>query len=116
MAREGLPALAGLTCRPILVSSRTYVVTAIAGDTDVLIALAATLPRQIDMTNQVHQLTSGWNEVLALWARVGGVARSMRPEPHPNFDRRIKFDRLVLREDGRGHVCSSVEGAMRLVL
>src|SRR5262249_13339951 len=37
-------------------------------------------------------------------------------QPDPNFDRRIKFDRLVLREDGRGHVCSSVEEAMGLVL
>jgi len=82
----------------------------------VLIALAATLPRQIEMTNQVHQLTSGWNDVLALWARVGEVARSMRPEPDPNFDRRIKFDRLLLREDGRGRVCSSVEEATGLVL
>src|SRR5262249_15156497 len=67
-------------------------------------------------TNQVHQLTSGWNDVLALWTRLGGVARSMRPEPDPNFDRRIKFDRLVLREDGRGNICSSVEGAMPLGL
>jgi MoxR-like ATPase len=94
----------------------TYVVIAHAGDTDILIALAATLPRQIEMTNQVHQLTYGWNDVLALWARVGGVARSMRPEPDPNFDRRIKFDRLILRADGRAHVCSSVGEAMGLVL
>jgi ABC-type transport system involved in cytochrome c biogenesis ATPase subunit len=74
------------------------------------------LPRQIEMTNQVHQLTSSWNDVLALWARLGGIARSMRPEPDPNFDRRIKFDRLVLRENGQSSICSSVEGAMRLVL
>src|SRR5262249_20306874 len=100
----------------IVFSSMTYVVATNAGDTDVLIALAATLPRQIDMTNQVHQLTSGWNDVLALWARVGAVARSMRPQPDPNFDSRIKFDRLLLREDGRGNVCSSVEEAMGLVL
>src|SRR5437899_3368855 len=108
MARGGLSALGGVIGLAIVFSSMTYVVTANAGDTDVLIALAATLPRQIDMTNQVHQLTSGWNDVLALWARVGGVARSMRPEPDPNFDRRIRFHRLVLREDGRGHVCSLV--------
>jgi ABC-type transport system involved in cytochrome bd biosynthesis fused ATPase/permease subunit len=92
------------------------VVIANAGDTEVLIALAATLPRQIEMTNHVHQLTSGWNDVLALWTRLGGVARSMRPEPDPNFDHRIKFDRLVLREDGRNNICSSVEGALLLVL
>jgi hypothetical protein len=116
MAREGLSALGGIIGLAIVFSAMTYVVIANAGDTEVLIALAATLPRQIEMTNQVHQLTSGWNDVLALWTRLGGVARSMRPEPDPNFDRRIKFDRLVLREDGRGNICSSVEGAMRLVL
>ena len=116
MAREGLSALGGVIGLAIVFSSLTYVVLANAGDTEVLIALAATLPRQIDMTNQVHQLTSGWNDVLALWARIGGVARSMRPEPDPNFDHRIKFDRLILRENGHGHVCSSVEEAMGLVL
>src|SRR5262249_37197518 len=76
-------------------SSMTYVVTANAGDTEVLIALAATLPRQIDMTNQVHQLTSGWNDVLALWARIGGGARSMRPEPGPNFHRPLEVRPLL---------------------
>ena len=116
MAREGLSAMGGVIGLAIVFSSLTYVAIANAGETEVLIALAATLPRQIEMTNQVHQLTSGWNDVLALWTRLGGVARSMRPEPDPNFDRRIKFDRLVLREDGRTHVCSSVEEAMRLVL
>src|SRR5262245_31289607 len=116
MAREGLSAAGGVIGLAVVFSSLTYVVIAHAGDTEVLIALAATLPRQIEMTNQVHQLTSGWNDVLALWARLGGVARSMHPEPDPNFHRRIKFDRLVLREDGQGSICSSVEGAMRLVL
>jgi ABC-type bacteriocin/lantibiotic exporter with double-glycine peptidase domain len=116
MAREGLSAGGGVIGLAVVFSSLTYVVVANAGETEVLIALAATLPRQIEMTNQVHQLTSSWNDVLALWARLGGVARSMRPEPDPNFDGRIKFDRLVLREDGQGDICSSVEGAMRLVL
>src|SRR5215831_4730655 len=116
MAREGLSAMGGVIGLAIVFSSLTYVAIANAGETEVLIALAATLPRQIEMTNQVHQLTSGWNDVLALWTRLGGVVRSMRPEPDPNFDRRIKFDRLVLREDGRTHVCSSVEEAMGLVL
>jgi ABC-type multidrug transport system fused ATPase/permease subunit len=116
MAREGLSALGGVIGLAIVFSSLTYVVIAHAGDTDILIALAATLPRQIDMTNQVHQLTSGWNDVLALWARVGGVARSMRPDPDPDFDRRIKFDRLILGEEGRAHVCASVDEAMGLVL
>ena len=32
---------------------------------EVLIALAATLPRQIEMTHDVHTFTSGWNDLLA---------------------------------------------------
>jgi hypothetical protein len=62
MAREGLSALGGIIGLAIVFSTMTYVVIANAGDTEVLIALAATLPRQIEMTNQVHQLTSGWND------------------------------------------------------
>src|SRR5262249_39257567 len=116
MAREGLSAGGGGIWLGIGFSALTYGGIAHAGDTGGVSALPAARPRQIEMTNQVHQLTSGWNDVLALWTRLGGVARSMRPEPDPNFDRRIKFDRLILREDGRGNICSSVEGAMRLVL
>lgn len=116
MAREGLSALGGIIGLAIVFSTMTYVAIANAGDIEVLIALATTLPRQIEMTNNVHTLTSGWNDVLALWARLGGVVRSMRPHPDPHFDQRIKFDRLVLREQDRANVCSSVDEAMRLVL
>jgi len=116
MAREGLSALGGIIGLAIVFSTMTYVAIANAGDIEVLIALATTLPRQIEMTNNVHTLTSGWNDVLALWARLGGVVRSMRPHPDPHFDQRIKFDRLVLREEDRANVCSSVDEAMRLVL
>ena len=116
MAREGLSALGGIIGLAIVFSTMTYVAIANAGDIEVLIALATTLPRQIEMTNNVHTLTSGWNDVLALWARLGGIVQSMRPHPDPHFDQRIKFDRLVLREDDRANVCSSVDEAMRLVL
>jgi hypothetical protein len=116
MAREGLSALGGIIGLAIVFSTMTYVAIDNAGDIEVLIALAATLPRQIEMTNNVHTLTSGWNDVLALWTRLGAVVRSMHPQPDPNFDQRIKFDRLVLREDDRANVCSSVDEAMRLVL
>ena len=77
-----------------------YIAFRDAGDIAILIGLAATLPRQIDMTNEVHQLAIDFNDVLAAWTRVGGIADNMRPEPDPNFNRRIKFDRLVLREGG----------------
>jgi energy-coupling factor transporter ATP-binding protein EcfA2 len=40
----------------------------------------------------------------------------MRPEPDPHFNRRIKFDRLVLREGGDIQVVGSVDDALRLLL
>ena len=57
-----------------------------AGDLEILIALAATLPRQIEMTHDVHSFTSGWNDLLAQWARLRGVAANMHPEADPDFD------------------------------
>ena len=68
------------------------------------------------MSDNVYTLASGWDDMLALWTRLGAVVRTMRPSPDPYFDQRIKFDRLVLREDDRINICSSVDEAMRLVL
>ena len=50
-------------------------------DTELLIALATTLPRQIEMTYELHLLASGWNDFVAIWTRFGGVAANMLPEP-----------------------------------
>jgi len=84
-------------------------------DTTLLIALATTLPRQIEMTYELHLLASGWNDFVAVWTRFGGVAANMLPEPDQGFDRRIKFDRLVLREGDHANVVSSVNDALRIV-
>jgi ABC-type multidrug transport system fused ATPase/permease subunit len=116
MARESLSSIGGIIGLSIVFSIMTYVAISNAGDIDVLIALAATLPRQIEMSDNVYTLASGWNDMLALWTRLGAVVRTMRPSPDPYFDQRIKFDRLVLREDDRIIICSSVDEAMRLVL
>ena len=116
MARESLSSVGGIIGLTIVFSIITYVAISNADDIDVLVALAATLPRQIEMTDNVYSLASGWNDMLALWTRFGAVVHSMRPSPDPNFDQRIKFDRLVLRENDRTNVCSSVDEAMRLVL
>ena len=116
MARESLSSIGGIIGLSIVFSIMTYVAISNAGDIDVLVALAVTLPRQIEMSDNVYTLASGWNDMLALWTRLGAVVRTMRPSPDPYFDQRIKFDRLVLREDDRINICSSVDEAMRLVL
>jgi ABC-type bacteriocin/lantibiotic exporter with double-glycine peptidase domain len=92
-----------------------WVVVQNPGDTEILIALAATLPRQIEMTHDVHTFTSGWNELLAQWARLRGVATNMHPDFDPEFEDRIKFDRLVLREAGDASIVSSLDDAMALI-
>jgi ABC-type protease/lipase transport system fused ATPase/permease subunit len=68
------------------------------------------------MTKDVHTFTSGWNELLASWARLTGVADNMHPDPDPDFDARIKLDRLVLREGGSTSSVGSLDEAMALIL
>jgi ABC-type bacteriocin/lantibiotic exporter with double-glycine peptidase domain len=116
MAREGLSAFGGILGLAVVFVTMTVVAARNAGDTELLIALAATLPRQIEMTNHVHEFASGWNDVLAMWTRIGGIVENMQPVADAHFDERIKFDRLVLRDREGAHVCSSVPEAMKLVL
>jgi ABC-type bacteriocin/lantibiotic exporter with double-glycine peptidase domain len=117
MAREGLSAFGGILGLAIVFSTMVIVAGHNAGDTELLIALAATLPRQIEMTNNVHEFASGWNDVLAMWTRVGGIVDNMQPAEDPDFDRRIHFDRLLLRERGSAgaKLCGSVPEAIALV-
>jgi ABC-type bacteriocin/lantibiotic exporter with double-glycine peptidase domain len=115
MAREGLSAFGGILGLAIVFSTMVFVASHNAGDTELLIALAATLPRQIEMTNNVHEFASGWNDVLAMWTRVGGIVDNMQPAADPDFDNRIKFDRLLLRERDSTKLCGSVAEAIALV-
>jgi ABC-type bacteriocin/lantibiotic exporter with double-glycine peptidase domain len=116
VAREGLSAAGAIIGLTIVFTTLAYIAFRDAGDTAILIGLAATLPRQIDMTNEVHQLAIEYNDVLASWTRVGGIADNMHPEPDPGFNRRIKFDKLVLREGGEVQIVGSVDDAMKLLL
>src|SRR6266481_2570661 len=109
MAREGLSAFGGILGLAIVFSTMVFVAGHNAGDTELLIALAATLPRQIEMTNNVHEFASGWNDVLAMWTRVGGIVDNMQPAEDPNFDSRIHFDRLLVRAQPTGRI--TVRGA-----
>lgn len=116
LTREGLSATGAIIGLTIVFVTMTMIAIRDVGNIEILIALAATLPRQIEMTNDVHQLATDWNDVLAAWTRIGGVASNMRPEPDPTFDERIKFDKLVLRESDTQQECSSIADAMALVL
>jgi hypothetical protein len=116
MTKEGLSATSAIIGLTIVFATMAIVAARNAGNLEIMVALAATLPRQIDMTNDVHEFTSGWNDLLAQWARLTGVASNMHPEFDPEFDRRIKAERLTLREDEKSNSVKSVEEAMSLIL
>jgi len=115
VAREGMSAMSGIVSLAIVFATITVVAVNNAGNTVLLIALATTLPRQIEMTYELHLLATGWNDFIAIWTRFGGVAANMLPQPEESFDNRIKFDRLVLREGADANVVSSVNDALRIV-
>src|SRR3984893_17518232 len=114
VAREGMSAMSGIVSLAIVFATVTVVAVQNVSDTALLIALATTLPRQIEMTYELHLLATGWNDFIAIWTRVGGDAANMLPEPAPDFDQRIKFDRLVLREGDNANVVSSLGDALQI--
>ncbi len=114
VAREGMSAMSGIVSLAIVFATITMVAVHNAGDTVLLVGLATTLPRQIEMTYELHLLATGWNDFIAIWTRFGGVAANMLPEPDQDFDRRIKFDRLVLREGDHANVVSSLGDALKI--
>jgi len=116
VAREGISAMSGIVSLAIVFATITVVAVQKAGDAAMLIALATTLPRQIEMTYELNLLANGWNDFVAIWVRFGGVAANMLPQPDAAFDDRIKFDRLVLREGDHSNVVSSVGDAVRVAL
>jgi ABC-type bacteriocin/lantibiotic exporter with double-glycine peptidase domain len=116
VAREGMSAMSGIVSLAIVFATITVVAVHNVGQTALLVGLATTLPRQIEMTYELHLLASGWNDFIAIWTRFGGVASNMLPQPDPEFDNRIKFDRLVLREGEDANVVSSVGDALRIAL
>ena len=115
MTKEGLSAASGIVGLAIVFAAMAFIAVRSTGDMEILIALAATLPRQIDMTNDIHTFTAGWNELLASWARMTGVADNMHPEADPDFDARMKLDQLVLREGGNASSVTSLDDAMGLI-
>src|SRR6202046_941785 len=116
VAREGMSAMSGIVSLAIVFATITMVALRHVGDTVLLVGLATTLPRQIEMTYELHLLATGWNDFVAIWTRFGGVAANMRPESDADFDERIKFDRLILREGDEAHVVSSLGDALRIAL
>ena len=115
MTREGLSSASGIIGLAIIFAAIVVVAVRNAGDTEMLVILAATLPRQIEMTKDMYSLAAGWNDMVAVWARMGGVVASMRPDSDPQYDARMKYDRIMLRENDQVTTATSLEDALKKV-
>ena len=119
MAREGLSTISGIIALGMVFGYIVVIASRDVSNTALLIGLAATLPRQIELSHDVHGLVTGWNDLLAVWTRITGACNTMHPEPDADFDARIKFNRvsLTLRNsnDGQALPCDSFAAAVNLV-
>jgi ABC-type multidrug transport system fused ATPase/permease subunit len=116
LAREGWSALSGIIALVIVLATTAWVAVQDAGDIALLIALAATLPRQIEMTLDMHQLTAGMTDLLAIWTRIKGICEHMQPVSEVQTEERINFGRLLLKTDNQEHRCSNLADALKVVL
>lgn len=118
MAREGLSTISGIIALGMVFGYIVVIASRDVSNTTLLIGLAATLPRQIELSHDVHGLVTGWNDLLAVWTRITGACNTMHPQPDADFDARIKFDRisLTLRNSTGGQplACDSLATALDL--
>ena len=116
MAREIIATVSGIFALIVVFTYLAWVAGHNVGDSALLIALAATLPRQIDLSYNVHGLASGWNDLLAVWTRIGGVCAAMNPAPDADFNQRIRFEGVSLARGSQILPCSNVDIAAHQVL
>ncbi|MEO5794409.1 MAG: hypothetical protein ABIP34_05105 [Rhodoferax sp.] len=116
LAREGLATVNGIVSLVALFAYLAWVAGDNVGNTSLLVALAATLPRQISLSSDMHGLASGWNDLAAVWTRIGGACNAMRPAVDAAFDQRIAFDRIQLLSSQNGtQRCSNLQEALQLL-
>jgi hypothetical protein len=96
LAKEGVAAVGGIFSLLVIFSYLAYVAGQHAQEAALLVALAATLPKQIELSYSVHSLAAGWNDLLAIWTRMAGACNAMQPEADAQFASRIKMNLLQL--------------------
>ena len=116
LMREGWSAVSGLIALGLVLGTTAWIAFDSAGNTALLIALAATLPRQIEMTLDMHQLTAGVTDLVALWARIQGICNHPRPTPDAGFVARVDFGRLELREPASHPPSTDLDDAVARIL
>src|SRR5215471_10155688 len=83
VAREGMSAMSGIVSLAIVFATISVVALQNAGDTVLLVGLATTLPRQIEMTYELHLLATGWNDFIAIWTDSAALPPTCCPNPRP---------------------------------
>jgi ABC-type bacteriocin/lantibiotic exporter with double-glycine peptidase domain len=116
MAREGIATVSGIFALVVVFSYLAWVAGRNVGDSALLIALAATLPRQIELSYNVHGLASGWNDLLAVWTRIGGACEAMQPASDQKFNLRIRFEGVGLYRGQEPLPCSDIDTAANQVM
>ena len=116
MAREGIANVSGIFALVVVFSYLAWIAGRNVTDASPLIVLAVTLPREIDLSCNVHVLAAGWNDLLAVWTRLTGACAAMQPAPDACFDQRIRFEGVALSVSGSegqmAVVCASVDDAL----
>ena len=115
LLRETLSSISGIMGLIVVFTVMAWVVYQDTSNLPVLVALAATLPKQIDMTHQVHGLAIGLNDLVALWVRAHGISSNMHPDPVANLPQRLSFSKLELRAGGITAQCESLTDVMVLL-
>jgi ABC-type multidrug transport system fused ATPase/permease subunit len=116
MAREGIATVSGIFALVVVFSYLAWVAGRNVNDSALLIALAATLPRQIELSYNVHGLASGWNDLLAVWTRIGGACEAMQPAPDAQFNQRIHFEGVSLYRGQEALPCANIDTAEAQVI
>ncbi len=96
MAKQGIAAGSGIASLLVIMAYLAYVAGHNAQNTALLIALAATLPRQIELSYNVHDLAAGWSDLQALWTRMVGASSAMQTQADADFGDRISMADLRL--------------------
>jgi ABC-type multidrug transport system fused ATPase/permease subunit len=96
MAKQGVAAFSGIASLLIIMAYLAYVAGHNTQNTALLIALAATLPRQIELSYNVHDLAAGWNDLQAIWTRMIGASQAMQAQADEDFNDRINMSELRL--------------------
>ena len=96
MAKQGIAAGSGIASLLVIMVYLAYVAGHNAQNTALLIALAATLPRQIELSYNVHDLAAGWSDLQALWTRMVGASAAMQTQADDDFNDRISMADLRL--------------------